>query len=269
MSKKKTPVREIRSIVNDSGDTSYINRIMIGTPATGLVRIEWVSARYSQLIPMNWSQVQANQYMSGYYPTRYQVADAQNILVRQCLEADFEWLFLLEHDVLMPDNTLMALNEYMRTGKYPVVSGLYYSRSRPSEPLVFRGRGNSVFTDWKPGDKVWVDGVPTGCLLIHHSILRLMWDESAEYQVPRVNGGAEITRRVFETPRNLIVDLERGHHNAMSGTSDLWWCDRVMREKVIERAGWPADYCPDMRYPFLMDTSLFCGHINMSGEQFP
>ena len=52
------PVREIRSIVNDSGDTSYINRILIGTAATGLVRVEWVAARYSQLIPMNWSQVQ-------------------------------------------------------------------------------------------------------------------------------------------------------------------------------------------------------------------
>ncbi len=259
-----TPVREIKSIVNDSGDVSYINRILVGTPATGLVRVEWVAARYSQLIPMNWSQVQANEYLNGYYPLRYQVADAQNILIKHCLEGDYEWLFLLEHDVIIPDNTLMTLNNYMRDGKYPVISGLYYSRSRPSEPLVFRGRGNSVYTDWKLGDKVWVDGVPTGCLLIHHSLLKLMWDESPEYMVK-----GQVVRRIFETPRHLIVDIERGQHNAMSGTSDLWWCDRVMKDRVIERAGWSTDYCPDMKYPFLLDTNLFCKHINMDGEQFP
>ena len=259
-----SPVREIRSIVNDSGDTSYVNRILVGTAATGLVRVEWVAARYSQIIPMNWSQVQVNEYMSGYYPTRYQVADAQNLIVRQCLEGDFEWLFLLEHDVVLPDNTLVALNEYMRDAKYPVVSGLYYSRSRPSEPLVFRGRGNSVYTDWKLGDKVWADGIPTGCLLIHNSILRLMWDESPEYVI-KTKG--QVTRRVFETPRRLIVD-DNGNHNAISGTSDLWWCDRVMKEDVFKRAGW-GDFAPDMKNPFLVDTGIFCRHIQMTGEQFP
>jgi hypothetical protein len=265
MPKTKAPVREIRSVVDDSGDTKYVNRIMVGTAATGLVRVEWVAARYSQIVPMNWSQVQVNEYLSGYYPMRFEVGHAQNLIVEQCLAHDFEWLFLLEHDVILPDNTLLLLNEYMRDAKYPVVSGLYYSRSRPSEPLVFRGRGNSVYTDWQMGDKVWADGVPTGCLLIHHSILRLMWDESPEYITPK----GRQTRRVFETPRNLFVDLEQGIHNAVSGTSDLYWCDRVMREKVIERAGWDTSYCPDMRYPFLIDTGLFCRHINTSGEQFP
>jgi len=267
-----TPVREIRSIIADSGNTAYINRIMVGTAATGLVRVEWVAARYSQIIPINWSQVQANQYMSGYYPTRYQVADAQNLIVRQCLEGDYEWLFLLEHDVMLPNNALMILNEYMLDAKYPIVSGLYYSRSRPSGPLVFRGRGNGEYRDWEesPGkakagqELVWCDGIPTGCLLIHHSILRLMWDESPEYVVRSQN--SQITRRVFETPRRLFVDEASGVHNAISGTSDLWWCDRIMKENVLERAGWKDI---DKKYPFLVDTNLFCKHIQMTGEQFP
>lgn len=262
--KKKTPVRAIRSIVDDSGNNTYVNRVMIGTAATGLVRVEWVAARYSLIIPVNWSQVQVNQYMSGYYPTRYQVADAQNIIVKACLEGDFEWLFLLEHDVMLPENAFMMLNEYMREAKYPVVSGLYYTRAHPSEPLVFRGRGNSIYQDWELGDKVWVDGLPTGCLLIHRSILDLMWKESPEYAL-----GQNVVRRVFETPRRIVVDLERGLHNAISGTSDLWWCDRILKENVIERAGWSLDYCPDPKFPLLIDTGLFCKHITMNGEQFP
>jgi len=267
------PVRKTRTIVQDSGQ-SYTNRIMVGVPATGLVRMEWVTARYSQLIPMNWSQVQFTQFMSGYVPLRFQVDDAQNIIVRECLKGDFEWLFLLEHDVVIPDNTCVILNDYMRKPKYPVVSGLYYSRSRPSEPLVFRGRGNSVYEDWQqsPGvakegqEIVWCDGVPTGCLLIHHSILKLMWDESPEYII-QAPSGAQITRRVFWTPRKLTV--EGGMHNMVSGTSDLDWCTRVMEEKVFERAGWDTSVIPDMKWPFPVDTNLFCRHINTNGEQFP
>ena len=263
----ETPVREIRNIVDDSGNLHYTNRILIGTACTGLVRVEWVASRYSQLIPVNWSQVQTNEYMSGYYPLRYQVADAQNLIVKQCLINDFEWLFLLEHDVMLPENAFMLLNQYLRDAKYPIVSGLYYTRSRPSEPLIFRGRGNSVFMDWEHGDLVWCDGIPTGALLIHHSILKTMWAESPEYQVRRASG-TQTTRRVFETPRRVMIDLEAGKHSTIAGTSDLDWCDRIMRDDIFAKAGW-HDFCPDIDNPFLCDTNLFCRHINMDGEQFP
>jgi hypothetical protein len=227
--------------------------------------MEWVAARYSQLIPMNWSQVGINQMMSGYTPLRYQVDDAQNIMVREALTGDFEWLFFLEHDVVIPDNTFVTLNKYMRDANIPVVSGLYYSRSRPSEPLVFRGRGTSVYDKFEIGDLVWCDGVPTGCLLIHHSILRAIWDESPEYII-RSPSGTQITRRVFWTPREMTN--QNGMHSISSGTSDLHWCDRLMEGGIFEKAGW-KDFCPDMANPFLVDTNIFCTHINPNGEQFP
>lgn len=73
---------------------------------------------------------------------------------------------------------------------------------------------------------------------------------------------------MFETPRNLWVDPERQHHNATAGTSDLAWCTRVMEGGYFEKAGW-HDFAPDMRYPFLVDTNIFCKHINPDGEMFP
>ena len=45
-----SPVRPYRTIIQDSGDPGYINRLMVATPVTGLVRIEWVQARYGQTI---------------------------------------------------------------------------------------------------------------------------------------------------------------------------------------------------------------------------
>lgn len=255
--------RQYTTFIQDSGDPGHVNRILIGIPSTGLKRDEWIQARYGQVIPMNWSQVEMMQFMNSYMTLRYQVADAQNMIVKQAIDLDFEFLLLFEHDILPPPMAFVRLNHYMRECKVPVVSGLYYSRSRPSEPLVFRGRGNGAWLDWEMGGDLWVDGVPTGFLLIHGSILRAMWDESEEYQIQGTT-----TRRVFNTPRNAWYDPESGQYNSTAGTSDLDWCTRVMRERFFEKAGWP-EY-QNKKYPFLVDTKhLFCRHINFNGEQFP
>lgn len=260
MSDNNSPIRPYKTIIDDSGH-SYTNRILIGTAVTGLVRIEWARSRYEQVIPVNWSNVIMHEPIPGMMPLRYLVADAQNLIVKAAIERDFEWLLLWEHDVLAPTDTLLRLNEYMLDTPTPVVSGLYYTRSRPSTPLVFRGRGTSVYKDWEIGDKVWVDGVPTGMLLIHCGLLKLMWEDSEEYVVK-----GRTTRRVFDTPRKAWFDPQRGS-GTVSGTSDLEWCTRVIEGDYLRKAGW--DEFADKEYPFLMDTSIFCRHINPDGEQFP
>lgn len=259
-----SPVREehqYTSVVQDSGDPGYVNRILIGTATTGLVRIEWVAARFGQIIPTNWSMVQMSQYMNAFYPLRYQVADAQNMIVKKVIEGDFEWMFLIEHDTIIPPDCFVRINDYMKQKRHPVVSGLYYTRSHPSEPILYRGRGTGAYIDWKMGDKVWVDGVPTGCLLVHAGILREMWKESEEYVV----GGTK-TRRVFHTPNDVWFDPESGQFNTISGTSDLHWCTRVMEGNYFKKAGW--DEYQNMKWPFLVDTKISCKHINPNGEQF-
>lgn len=257
-----SPVREYRTIVNDSGDPGYTNRVLIGIAVTGLVRVEWVGARYGQIIPTNWSQVEMQEWMNSYMPLRYQVADAQNLICKVAVEKDFEWLLLYEHDVIPPPNAFQLLNIYMQEEKVPVVSGLYYTRSRPSEPLVYRGRGTSYYSAWKPGDLVWCDGVPTGFLLIHMGIIREMWKDSKEYTTR-----GQVTRRVFDTPRHLWTDPETKSHNTISGTSDLDWCTKLIQGGYFGRAGWHK--YEELKYPLLVDTRINCRHINPNGEIFP
>jgi hypothetical protein len=225
--------------------------------------MEWVSARYGQIIPTNWSLVMMNQFMHGYVPIRYGVADAQNLIVKAAVEGDFEWLLLIEDDTMPPPDAFVRFNDYMREGEVPVVSGLYFTKSEPSEPLVYRGRGVSYYGDWHLGDKVWCDGVPTGCLLIHMAILREMWQDSEEYLVH----GRVPTRRVFEAPANTWWDPEEGEYYSATGTSDLQWCTRVMKNGYFKKAGW--DTYQDMEYPFLVDTNIFCRHIDIDGIQYP
>lgn len=259
---KDTKGQEYSQKVMDSGVKGYQKRLLVGTPTTGLIRMEWAAARYGQAIPANWSKIDMIQYMTSFIPLRYTVADAQNIIVNEVVTNNYEWLLLIEHDTIPPADAFIQFNEYMRDGSVPVVSGLYFTRSEPSEPLIYRGRGNSYYTDWKFGDKVWVDGVPTGMLLIHSALLKSIWEDSPEYAA----GGLRM-RRVFETPVRSWFDPEKGTQEVLTGTSDLDWCKRIMEGGHLAKAGWPE--LQDKEFPFLVDTNIFCKHIDPDGQQFP
>lgn len=245
--------------VLDVNPGAWNTRLLIGTPMTGLVRAEWVQARYGQAIPTNWGYQESWMGVANYGPMKYLVADAQNLICKYFVENDFEWLFLLERDNVIPRDCFVRLNDYMRKCEVPIVSGLYFTRSVPPEPLIYRGRGSSHYIHWKLGDKVWCDGVPTGTLLVHGSIIKAVWNESPEY-----NCNGQVTRRVFANVEN--VNLE-GPLLLEGGTSDLHFCDRLIREKFFEKAGWP-EY-QKMKFPLLVDTNLYGTHIEDDGRQFP
>ena len=251
---------ENKVVGNPAGKAT--NRVMIGIPTTGLVRMEWVLARYGQVIPCNWSQVDSLHWLDSYSPIDFLVADARNVVVQRCMEGGFEWLFFIDHDVVLPPGTVLKMNERMLKGDVPVWSGLYFTKSKPSEPLIYRGRGTGYFNDWKLGDEVWVDGLPMGCTMIHSSILRVLWEESEEYDV-----GGLVVRKVFETPAKTWYDAEKRSWFTATGTEDLTFCSRVMDEGVFEKAGWSE--FEGKEFPFLIDTSLFCRHIDQDGIQYP
>lgn len=253
---------EIKTEILKSGSDPYAGRLCIGTPTLGTIRMEWHQARIGQIIPVNWSMVNIMETMGGYVPLGFLVADAQNLIVKHAVEGDFEWLLLYEDDMLPLPDAFVKMNKYMLDADTPVISGLYYTKSRPSEPLLFRGRGNGVYMNWKKGDKVWCDGVPTGFLLIHLSILKAMWNDCEPYQVRGVN-----TRRMFNFPRDIFHDPETGNYRTVMGTSDLDWCTRVIEGDYFKKAGWSS--FGRRKYPFLVDTNIYLYHIAPNGEMFP
>lgn len=242
--------------------TPWQHRMLIGTPTTGLVRMEWVMARYGQLMPTNWSHVDHLEYMHTIAPLRYSVHDAQNIIVKQAIEKEVEWLLLVEHDNILPMGAFIMLNQYMLNHSAPVVSGLYFTKGDPPEPMIYRDLGRGYYNDWEMGDKVWCSGVPTGTLLVHMSIMRSVWNESEEYEVD-----GHRLRKVFDQPAKIIYSPERAELMVASGTSDLAWCDRVVKEKHLKKAGW--DKFQRRKYPFLVDTNIFVQHIDQNGRMFP
>jgi len=237
-------------------------RLLIGTPTRGTIRMEWALARFGLVIPCNWAHGQSVPFISSNMPIGYSTADAQNIIVKDLVEQEYEWLLLIEDDTCPPPDALQTVNERMRKGTVPVVSGLYYQKGMPPEPLIYRGSGTSYYDDFVLGDHVWCDGIPTGFFLCHSKVLRIMWDESPEYMAGNVK-----TRRVFEQPSRVWFDEEAGAMRGESGTSDLAWCKRVRDEDVLRRAGWPK--IAKRKYPFLVDTNILCRHISPDGTMYP
>jgi len=238
------------------------NRVMVGIPMTGLLRAEWVIARYGQVIPCNWSQTDAIRWVDSHSPVNYLVADARNSCVDAAVKQEFEWLVFIDHDVIIPQDFVLKLNDYILKADVPVMSGLYFTKSIPSEPLIYRGRGNSYYNKWKMGDKVWVDGLPMGCTLIHTSILKEMWNDAPEYEYK-----GEVIRQVFETPRRIYSDPQTQSWFTAVGTEDLDWCTKVIKGGYLKKAGWTN--IAKKKYPFLIDTEIFCKHINPDGRQYP
>jgi len=241
----------------------WSNRLVISTPTLGIVRMEWVQARFGQTIPTNFSLVDVHQFMSSYAPIGYQLSDAENLTAKTVVEGNFEWFLSWEDDNLPPLDALVKINQYIIRHDTPVVSGLYFTKSVPPEPILYRGMGTGYYADWKMGDKVWVDGVPFGFNLIHGDIIRELWKESPEYIV---NG--TVTRRVFDAPSESYIDPVTGGWMNQAGTSDLAWCKRIITDKIFEKAGWP-EY-QKKQFPFLIDTTIFVKHIDrQTGIQYP
>jgi hypothetical protein len=238
------------------------NRIMIGIPMTGLLRSEWVLARGAQVTPCNWSQIDLVRWLDPHSPLGFLVADARNVIATEAVNGEYEWLLFIDHDVVLPQGAMLKINDYMLKPESPIVSGLYFTKSVPSEPLIYRKRGTGYYPDWKMGDKVWVDGVPMGFTLIDVKLLRAAAENVDEYMLE-----GKKTKRIFETPSRTFIDPETQSWNNSTGTEDLEFCSRVIEQGLLEKSGWGK--LKDKEYPFILDTSIFCRHIDFNGMQYP
>jgi len=239
-------------------------RLLVAVATEGWVRFEWSHARYGQVVPVNW-EASGFDIQFGFDALGYSIDDAYNLITKKALELKVDWLVLIEDDVVVPNDLFVKFARYIDAGDVPVVSGLYYTKSEPGVPLLFRGRGNGAFLNWKRGQKVWVDGLPMGCLLIHTSILKWFWEN---IQDAYVTPDGQSVKRVFETPRKIFFDPQTNGYMRHEGTQDLYFFDRIVEWDVLKKTGWAK--VSRKKFPFLCDTGIFCKHIDRgSGKMYP
>uniref|UniRef100_A0A6M3L590 Uncharacterized protein n=1 Tax=viral metagenome TaxID=1070528 RepID=A0A6M3L590_9ZZZZ len=93
-----------------------------------------------------------------------------------------------------------------------------------------------------------------------------MAPECEEY-VLETKDSKQKVRRIFITPAQSFWDPEKLSWFNNTGTEDLNWCSRVIEGKYLQKAGW-KEIAPK-KYPFMLDTGIFCRHIDHNGIQYP
>jgi SAM-dependent methyltransferase len=170
-------------------------RLLLGIPTTGGARmsVRWVEAMASLQMPLGSS-------MGRQWIVDAHIAEARNRLCQSAIDAGCHYLVFLGDDVLPPPNVLLLLLDKIgrtfpvedgRTARASMVTGVYWTKSYPSEPYLWRSPGQlGSHRDWRAGDFFPIDLAGCDCLMIEVEMLaafRERWE--ADEAVAALNAG--------------------------------------------------------------------------------
>ena len=216
--------------------------IYLGVPTFGMVSIRWHAHLMQLQTPLNRSVFHA-------YGQGFEVGQARNYLVQQALDwknpagHTVESVFFVDDDVLIPPHALMTLMAHNR----PIVSGLYYAKTRDPQPLLLP----EPFAGTPPVPKnqlveCYAHGM--GCTLIKLHVFRELLDQGlVEYET--LPNGQRLPQ-FYKTTRDKVFD-EHQKTVVYNETEDVHFL------KLAAKLGYPAT----------VDTGLFCWHWDSSQQQ--
>ena len=208
---------------------------IIGVPSFGEVSIHWAMGLTAIAMPINFS----NQYK---VVLGKRIDEARNEVAEYVVNASDKprFLFFLDDDVIMPPDTLKRLVHRMDNLPSDVgaVSGVYYSKSEPGEPLIFQQQGKGSDYDWRVGDfiKAWAAGC--GLVLIRAEALRRMEQQKGKPWFSIDYGLSQRGDGVYEA-RSLTEDLyfytKMAETKAPNGKNYSLWIDTTIQAKHYDK----------------------------------
>ncbi len=182
------------------------NKVLVGTPHR-LKEDRNASNLHLLQIPAGMSAMAEE-------PFGFPVADARNFIVEKAIKDQFEYLFFIDDDLIIPKNTLVTLMNHLKNG-YDVASGFYYRKYFPLESCSMieddKNRPDRVnFEIGETFDDVLV--MCSGCTLFKTEIFRKI--NPPWYKEIFVKGKIQVTEDTYisqqirnvETPVETILD---------------------------------------------------------------
>jgi len=207
--------------INDGQNNTYDATIglMIAIPFVGRpVSPEWALALAAQNYPLNVSR--------SFYVVGGSATDvARNQAVEHALEKKSRYIWFLDDDVQPPFTALRQLIYTLEQcdDKTMVSTGIYFAKINPTEPVIYRGKGQGAFWKWKQNEKFEVDGCGAGCMVVKTELFK------------------HLEKPYFKT----IDDKTPGEGIiGNSSTEDLYFCHKV------RSAG----------FKIIADGGIICGH---------
>lgn len=167
--------------------------IIVGIPSFGMVSHYFAQARGSQQFPLVSSSM--DRYVVG-----KPIAEARNEIVQYAIDSDADYIYWLDDDVIAPADAFLKLWRHQKD----IINGVYWSKSNPPMPLLFRGHLNMPYLNWHIGDLIEIDAAGNGLTLVKTDVYRTISEKiggpwySTEYgSFPGVK----------QTPHNNTEDL--------------------------------------------------------------
>jgi hypothetical protein len=102
--------------------------------------------------------------------------EAQTKLVEQALALEGQYILFIEDDTVPPPGTIPELTRVLDASDDSVMScgGIYTTRCKSPEPLVYMKAGDGPFWNWKVGDVFPCWSMGFGCQMIKLELFRKM-----------------------------------------------------------------------------------------------
>lgn len=104
------------------------------------------------------------------------VGQAKQAMAEMAVASGCQWAFFVDDDVLVPGDALMKMIQRWRMDpqKYAIQNGVYWSKSEPPQPLIFKGSFEGSFWNWHVGDLLEADAAGAGCTFIATDVFKKM-----------------------------------------------------------------------------------------------
>lgn len=147
-------------------------KVLVGLPTDNNLKSEFVNSLIALLFK-TYNHFKHNVAFSTEFLNGVRTDKNRNIIVQKFLEEDFDYLLFLDTDMVYPADMLI---KYIESGK-ELVGGVYYKRSAPHYPVVYKFSGNpdTPFnaidpTMFERNKLIEVDGLGTGGMFIAKSV---------------------------------------------------------------------------------------------------
>lgn len=135
--------------------------VVVGIPSFGMLSTYFYQSMKGQQYPLVSSAVDK-------IVLNKPIADARNEIVQYALDQGANYIFWVDDDVIPPPDAFLKMYNHQKD----IVNGVYWSKSNPPMPLLFRNHLEGPYWDWHIGDFIEIDAAGNGLTLVKTDVYR-------------------------------------------------------------------------------------------------